>query len=184
MTRKSNNNLLYWNNRVTNAVFDLKPFWKTILVESDRNNISPNLLLGVLAIEKANRGGLYNLLEHFLVWLFPGFVLNRDFSIGIAQIKPKTLRRELGIEPSFETLKKLMNSCDSIVIGAQLISGYCEQIDFDSREVNSDDYEDKLLSIVKKYTTGSFSSPDYPWINYYFQILKRICHGTGVAKAL
>ena len=174
MTKK-NNNLLYWHNRVMNAALDLKPFWETILVESNRNDLNPNLLLGVLAIEKANRGWLYNLIEHFLVWLLPGFVLRRDFSIGLAQIKPKTLQRELGVAPSPETLKKLMNPSEVIAIGARLLSMYCEKVGFDSRQINSDDFDENLLSVVKRYTTGSFTSFGSPWINYYFQILKGIC---------
>lgn len=176
MRKKRRSSLAYWENRAVNKALDLKPFWGFISGESIRNNLNPDLLLGLLAIEDLNRGGLYRLVENVLVRIFPEFVLKRDFSLGLAQMKPRTIERELGLEVSGRNLSRLMQSTFSIAVSARLLGKYCKQIGFNSKLFNDKIYEEKLRLIVRKYTTGSFALLVYPWTDYYSKILKHLCH--------
>lgn len=171
---KINNNLVYWNNQVINNIFRLKPFLNNIVSESYKNGINPNLLLGIIAIEKTNRNRIYNLVEYILASIVPNLFIKLNPSIGIAQIRISTLKDELETELSSTNIQKLMDSGYSISILAKLVSKYCKEIDFDSRTINTKNFEEKLLNIVKKYTTGKYQCPNYPWVLYYFYILKDI----------
>jgi hypothetical protein len=171
---RKGNDLWYWNNLVKNNAFALKPFWHSIVIEASRNNLNPNLLLGVLAIEKSNRGNVYEILEKLISLFFPRIVLSKNFSIGFLQLKPATLKRDLKMEITCNEVRRLMKPHYSIAIGAKLLSRYCTETDFNSNDIDAVCYDIKLLWIVKKYTTGIYNSPNYPWIIYYFNVLKNI----------
>jgi len=177
------NDLDYWNYLIKNYAFTLKPFWHSIVLESSRNNLNPNLLLGVLAIEKANRGKVYEIIEKLISLLFPRIILLKNFSVGFVQLKPATLKRDLKMEITCDEVRRLMKPRYSIAIGAKLLSRYCEETDFDSKDIDAGNYDVKLLWIVKKYTTGIYNSPNYPWVMYYFNILKNISKGDILCQA-
>lgn len=166
--------LCYWYNIANNNIFRLKYLWGFLRLECLKYNINPNLPLGIIAIEMSNRNIIYSLIEKILAFIAPTYLLRRNASIGISQLKVSTIRNELKIIESNEIIKKLLNKRSSIKFLVMLISKYCSEIDFSTKCIHSKDFDGKLQQIVCKYTTGSYSNAINPWIRFYYLTLKSL----------
>ncbi|MDO6448995.1 hypothetical protein [Oceanobacillus profundus] len=124
-----------------------------------------NELYGILLLEYLNRGSwITRNTERVFVSLFTRSAINLDLSIGIAQIKISTAKK---FYPSsdFKTLaKKLLIDEFNIHLCAQIMNKY-----YLSPQKNN-----KLLGLVKQYTTGNKNAKENLSIYIYYKLLKWI----------
>lgn len=147
---------------------NLQKYIHTIKRAATRNKIDPNLLLGIISIESANRNGV-SFIENLLVKVFPYLVVKLDISIGISQLKVSTILRELDLKTTKMFLvKNLINPTFNICLCGKLLKHYSKQ------EHNDKNKFDHVLSLVKLYTTGKNNGENYPWIILYSIILMKI----------
>ncbi len=173
----------HWYGVMFQHSHSLKPFWKDIMRESKKNRINPDLLLGVIIIETMNRGWVYRGIEALTSCLFPSLVVKLDLSIGAGQIKPSTLKREIGLQILPADICRLLKIRNSIHFVGKLLSQYCLFLKFDSRNLNSTSFETKLTGLVKKYTTGDYSGLNHPWIVFYSKLLELFCKNEILSKS-
>jgi hypothetical protein len=160
--------LRYWLYQTQYEAVSFKAFWTLIKEVSAEKGINPNLLLGVIAIEKTQKSIIDRFAE-FIIACVGILVSLFDISLGIAQIKQKTLKKELNIHVC---QKALLNKKNSIILCSELLAKYSKSIDFNTSNPNDIDYGAKLLIVVKKYTTGNYNYPTKPWILFYSCLLE------------
>lgn len=175
--------LNYWYDVMTLHSNSFKTLWKDILRESENNRVNPDLLFGIIVIETMNRGGVYSSIETLISYLFPSLVVKLDLSIGVGQIKPSTLKREIGLEILPTVIIRLLKIKDSIHFVGKLLSQYCLFLKFDSRNLSDTSFEPKLTALVKKYTTGDYSCVDHPWIVIYSKLLELFCKNGVLSRS-
>lgn len=148
--------------------FNLLNHFEIIEKAASDNDINPNLLLAFIAVESSNRKGLI-FIEKFAVKFLPSWVVKRDFSLGIAQLKPKTVINELNLNIDRMLLvKKLMQPSYNIDLCSKLLNHYSILLQ------ESGNVFDKILGLVKLYTTGKPDVQNYPWIVLYAHIVHLI----------
>lgn len=104
---------------------------------AEENNIPKELLEGILCLEYTNRGSIFNrILERFMVKISKRFVITKDFSIGLAQIKPSTAKALLKKSP-YEFIDKMLNNDFSIQLCAKLLRRIL------------DDYEKEVMNALE-----------------------------------
>ena len=129
------------------------------------SEIDPEVLFGILLLEHANRGGMTRIAERLLSRIFPGYVIRKDCSLGLCQIRISTAQRISG-DPPRRVVSALLNDQRNIVICAQLLS------DLQSRyRLGVLPIRDRLASTAKLYLTGRLNAPQYPWIALYAELL-------------
>jgi|SRR5699024_4569023 len=130
---------------------------------SDLYNIEWIELYGMVLIEYLNRGKLViRFIEKSAVYLCTKKVIKKDYSIGIAQIKISTAKRFCSKKEDRKIAKRLLNDKFNISISAQVIREY----------YLSPDNKNKILGLVKHYTTGNSNSKMNSTIFIYYKILK------------
>ena len=174
IAKQLSKHLFFWYNQANNKILEIKNFWEFLRLESEKRNINPNLILGIIGIEMSNRNVIYYLIEHILALVTPGYLSRRDASIGIAQLKVSTIKNELEITMPSKNIRQLMNKKTSIRLLTMLISKYCGQINFDTKLIQSNEFNKKLFQIICKYTTGSYSYRINPWLRFYYITLKSL----------
>ena len=136
-----------------------------ILRCATEHRLAPDIILGILAIEHINRGSIFGYIEHFLARVYPQFLLTKDCSIGIAQIKISTAQIVNQCAQK-ELLNMLLDNEQCINICARLVRHYCDQYQLDSlpsREL--------AFHIAYLYLTGKPTGPCFPCIQLYAGLL-------------
>lgn len=136
--------------------------------ESIKYNLNPELIFGIITLEKMNRGSLMiRLIEICGVYLIPSFIIKKNISIGLGQIKLTTAKEVLDNLDDERVLKLLINPLKCIEVVAMLIHKY--SIESSRKEKNTDAYVKKISNL---YITGS-SDPDTNFqIKTHFILLK------------
>lgn len=110
-----------------------------------KDSLTSELLFSIIVIEKMNRGDLItHTLEKMLVKLAPYFVVKKDLSIGLCQIRISSAKQVRNIPEGF-LIRKLMNPLFSIETMSKLINLFIEK--------NNSEFYD-IIYIINKYTTG------------------------------
>lgn len=140
-------------------------------IESEARNagIDSRLLCGVLAIESAHRPSWVRFCEQLACTVWPSFIVRRDMSIGLGQIRPSTakaLLKDNGTDIAL--VKKLMNPKFNVFVCAQLLATQAKLVDYQRGSVAA------AIRLAKVYTTGKKTGPNYPWIVLYGICLHRM----------
>jgi hypothetical protein len=138
---------------------------ESIIKHSNYYKIDPNELYGILMLEHINRGNSLNRsIERLLVKFFISFPIKLDLSVGISQIRISTAKQ---FYPNIETktlTRKLMTDGFNIRVCAQIINHFYS--------ISTE--ENRLLGLVKYYTTGSIHTKNNRSIIIYYLLLKWI----------
>lgn len=128
-------------------------------------NLDWRELYGILLLEYVNRGSwITRNTERVVVSLFTQSAINLDLSIGIAQIKISTAKKFYPDSDIKIIAKKLLVDEFNIHLCAQIINKY-----YLSPHKNN-----KLLGLVKQYTTGNKNTKENLSIAIYYTLLKWI----------
>lgn len=131
---------------------------------ANREDIDVEILFGIISLESLNRGDYFTqILEKLGSLLAPSYLIKKDVSLGIGQVKISTAKKVLENRNSKETLTSLLNTQENIKIVAKLLSEYIKKM------VNE---EDVLRYIVHKYTTGKVNPKPSKEIELYYLLLK------------
>lgn len=129
-------------------------------------NLNPNILFGILLIENVNRGNkILRFAERIAVVNMPKVIINRDASIGIAQIKISTALKYTKCYTKYDVAKLLLKDCFSIRICSMIINEY-----FNTATSSSN----KILELVNYYTTGKKYTEINDSIYIYYKLLNWI----------
>ena len=128
--------------------------------ESMKYNLNPELIFGIITLERMNRGSvIIRLIEIFGVYFIPSLIIKKNISIGLGQIKLTTAKEVLGDSDDARILKMLIHPLKCIEVVAMLIHKY--SFELDSKYQITDSYVKKISNL---YITGN------PNPNLNFQI--------------
>ncbi len=136
--------------------------------ESMKNNLNPELIFGIITLEKMNRGSLINrLLEVCGVYLIPSLIIKKNISIGLGQVKLSTAKEVLDDLDDKRILKLLIHPLKCIEIVAMLLHKYSFELNSENQMTDS-----HIKKISNLYITGS-SDPKLNFqIKTHFLLLK------------
>ncbi|MGE6370966.1 hypothetical protein ACQKDB_17820 [Planococcus kocurii] len=133
-------------------------FFLDVAIKSRSYGIDAEILFGILILEKLNRGNLLvRVLEILGVYLIPWYLIKKNVSIGLGQVKIGTAREVLGNLKDKEILRVLINQSSNIEIVARLLRKYSDNV---NRE------EDLLKTVSNLYITGK----EKPFPNFQTEV--------------
>lgn len=135
-----------------------KKFFLDIEMKAKSHGVDPELLFGILTLEKLSRGNLLiRGLEIVGVYLFPFYLIKRDASIGLGQVKINTAKEVLINLSDKEILKILIYKSSNIETVSRLLKKY-------SHNVTNE--EDVIKKVSDLYITGK----EKPVPNYQTEV--------------
>jgi hypothetical protein len=127
--------------------------------------VDPELLFGILVLEHLNRGPAHRCLERVLAAVWPSYLVSRDCSIGVAQIRLSTACR-LTLAPPRPTIKALLNDAECISTCAMLIAAL-----EDRHSLNLLGARRRVEAVSRLYQVGRLDGPLYPWVAMHSALL-------------
>ena len=136
------NKCKYYENLFLNNWKKICQYDETIIQLSNRYKINKYILKSVVVIEQLNRGSLLiSCVEKLIKKFFRKFVMSKNFSIGICQIKPNTaLKVGLKIKDKNKLIQMLMLPKLNIHVCAKILAA-----------VKNESIQNQILF----YTTGT-----------------------------
>lgn len=118
--------------------------------QSKRYNINPELVFGIITLEKMSRGDLLTrIIEKLIFYLCPFYLIKINASLGIGQVRILTAIRVLEGIGNYEALKLLMKPRSNIEIVSKLLYKYhCEVSNKESNNI------EVIKCISNLYITG------------------------------
>lgn len=133
-----------------------------------QEGINPELLFGIILIEKINRGHwLTRFSEKVFIKLFPKYLIKRDASLGISQIKVSTAKLVTPSLSDIEILDALSDDFKCISICSKLINYYLEII-----KKTTEDNDKIILILTSLYLTGEIVVIDNDCLFFYNNLLE------------
>lgn len=134
---------------------------------AEQEGINPELLFGIILIEKINRGyWVTRFVEKFFAKLFPKYLIKKDLSIGISQIKVSTAKIVSPALTDIEIIDALLDDVNCISICSKLIKYYLEII----ANITKDN-EKTIFYLTSLYQTGEMIENEYQFLFFYNKLL-------------
>ena len=143
----------------------LQRHWAAIQRAAQLHAVDPELLMGILVLETANRGLAFRVLERLVARVNPRYLVRRDCSIGIAQIRPSTARSVVDAD-SQRLVCMLLDDDGSIDVCARLIRRFSQEHHLERLSIRL-----RVAAVARLYTTGKLAPARHPWIGLYTLLL-------------
>jgi len=140
-----------------------KSYLNMVYSSSLKNNVSPEVLFGVLVIEHINRGNyIMRSVENIISLVCPIILIKLDASLGPGQVKISTAKALEVFKTDKEVVRGLINVQDNIELVAKLLKSYYDCCKNDV---------DPLKGIVNFYGTGKKNVNPNRELDIYYKLL-------------
>ena len=163
--------------RVYAARASLHYLRQSIELEAHDAGIDSRLLCGVLAVECAHHPSWVRFCEQVACAVWPSFMVRRNMSIGLGQIRPSTAKALLKDDGNdISLVKRLTKPKFNVYVCAQLLATQAKLVNYRPGSVAA------AIRLAKVYTTGKQTGPNYPWIVFYGICLHRMVTATASTR--
>lgn len=125
-------------------------FLLVIKEKAEKYNLNAELLFAIIMLEKMSRDNIITqLLEKLTFYFLPIYLIKKNTSIGVGQVKITTAKEVLSNISNYDILRKLMNFNTNLDVVAKLIFKYRNDVSRD--EINE---EEVMRKVSNLYITG------------------------------